>query len=495
MTEEVTENKDPSLHRLLFDAAWRGCKVWRSPDGSLYADISVGQSHKTVPIEAKGLFIAWLRAVFTNLTKGSIARIKMLEEVVAEFQARALMADNVVTPHLRIAGDDNVIYVDQGGDRPSYVKITPQGWTLERESPYRFVRNKGYLALPDPVAGPPLPSVLGEFIPCKNAEDMAMVVAWLVGAMKPEGPYPILTVSGEQGSTKSTALRVLKRILDPGARELRTPPENERDYVAAIKNTYVVGFDNVSVIKHWFSDAMCRVATGTSAVGGRKLYTDDDEASFTACRPQMVNGIPDFVERGDFIDRCIHINLVQPKEYLDDDTFWRKFNAALPTILGGLYDAASRALRDQAAVVLDYKPRMINFAKWIAAAEPAMDFPKGFILKAYKGNRAVATDKMMEFTPLALAIYAFLEKEMCYHGTYQELYARLATWTEPKNMPKSAYGLAVELRRLGPALRESGVDFRINGRTSKGSEKGRTSIELRRLTPPELPTGENQEVR
>ncbi len=468
-------------HRVLFDAAWRSCSVWATPDGDLYADIKVGDQLRTVSIGASGFFGAWLRQVYTNITDGSIARSDMLSEVVKEFQARALISGKVIKPALRVGGDDNTVYIDSCATTPRYYKITSDGWSVTDNSPYRFIKSNGALELPYPVKGPSLPATLGRFLPVRSEDDMALTVAWLVGALKPQGPYPILTISGEQGATKSTFLRVLKRIIDPSSRELYSPPSGERDFVSSVKNSFVVGFDNVSVIRHWLSDAMCRVATGTSALGGRKLYTNDDDASFMACRPQMVNGIPDFVERGDFIDRSIHINLVKPKDYKADDVFWREFEEALPSILGALYDAVACALKNQETVELTYKPRMINFARWVQAAEPATTFKPGRMMEAYKRNRIDATEKMLEFTGIAQGIKRVLEQQPKYEGTYQGLYDLLSTHMESKDMPKNAYGLASELRRIAPALRDNGIIFEIKGRLTGGckdSEKGRTAISI-----------------
>ena len=42
-----------------------------------------------------------------------------------------------------------------------------------------------------------------------------LIVAWLLMALRPSGPYAVLGIQGQQGSAKSTLSRVLKALVDP----------------------------------------------------------------------------------------------------------------------------------------------------------------------------------------------------------------------------------------------------------------------------------------
>lgn len=480
LTEE--EKLEKALHRQLFDAANNRCALWKTPDGELYADVLIGGTIKSVPIvgESKSLFVAWLRTLFSDLYGGAVCRRGIIDEVVSEFYGRALMSRVTIQPALRVAGTDNEIYWDLGTDDGKCIMITGDGWGVKERSPYKFMRPAGVLPIKRPVQGAPkLPILLRSFISVHSEEDMSLLISWLVMCMRPTGPYPILVFSGEHGTTKTSALKVLKRIIDPMSSELKEPPREQRDMVAAIRNQYVVCFDNISSIPNWFADSMCRVSTGAS-LGGRALYTNHDEATFTACRPQALNGIPNFVERGDFVDRCISITLASPKEYLEDSVFWTRFEKALPQIQGALLDAVSGAITRLPNVVLSYKPRMINFAQWAQAAEPSFDLLEGTFLRAYKKNRMSANENLLEFSPLAQSIYNMLQKDPYFYGTYQHLLSNLTVqYGLSLNSIKSPYILATELRRIAPSLRMAGIDYRLNGRVSNGRDKGKTQVELR----------------
>lgn len=103
-----------------------------------------------------------------------------------------------------------------------------------------------------------------------------MQVAWLFGCFHPRGPYPILILTGEQGSAKSTTARVLRSLIDPANPIARSAPYSEQDLVIAAKHNHVMAFDNLSTIKPAMADALCRIATG-GGFGTRKLHSDSDE--------------------------------------------------------------------------------------------------------------------------------------------------------------------------------------------------------------------------
>ena len=68
--------------------------------------------------------------------------------------------------------------------------------------------------------------------------------------------------SGEQGSAKSTFSAVLRSLLDPNTAPLRALPREDRDLFIAANNGHVLTFDNVSGLRGWLSDTLCRLATG-----------------------------------------------------------------------------------------------------------------------------------------------------------------------------------------------------------------------------------------
>jgi hypothetical protein len=91
--------------------------------------------------------------------------------------------------------------------------------------------------------------------------------------LRSDGPYPLLAISGEQGSAKTVLSKLLKALIDPNAAPERALSREERELMIAANNGYVFAFDNLSGLPSWLSDALCRLATGGS-FAVRQLYTD-----------------------------------------------------------------------------------------------------------------------------------------------------------------------------------------------------------------------------
>ena len=181
------------------------------------------------------------------------------------------------------------------------------------------------LSLPVPVRGGSI-EALASFFNLPTRSDFVLVVAWLLAALRPGGPYPLLAISGEQGSAKTVLAKVLRALVDPNAAPVRTAPREERDLFIAAGNGHLLALDNLSEIPAWVSDALCRLASGGS-FAVRRLYTDQDEMLFQAARPIILNGIEDVITRPDLADRAIFLTLphVQEERRRAENEIWRDF--------------------------------------------------------------------------------------------------------------------------------------------------------------------------
>jgi len=72
-------------------------------------------------------------------------------------------------------------------------------------------------------------------------------VGWLLGALRPTGPYPLLCITGIAGMAKTSACRVLQRLIDPNFADLRPFKKEDDMYIGAF-NSWVLAFDNISRI-------------------------------------------------------------------------------------------------------------------------------------------------------------------------------------------------------------------------------------------------------
>ena len=161
---------------------------------------------------------------------------------------------------VRTAQHGDSLYHDLCNDQWEAVEATKKAWQIITNSRVKFVRRNGMLALPRPVAGGKIDQ-LRQFIRATD-DDWPLLVSWLMAALRPVGPYPILLVTGEKGSCKSTACRLIRGLIDPNSVPIRDAPLDGQTLMIWAANSHVVAVDNMSKMLEWLSNAMCRLATG-----------------------------------------------------------------------------------------------------------------------------------------------------------------------------------------------------------------------------------------
>ena len=439
-------------------------ELFYSPEGKAYATFHVGDHEETWPVEGKR-FERRLRQRYYELRRKAPGA-QAVRDAVATIVARALFEGHEEKVFLRVAGHEGAVYVDLCNEAWEAVEITPAGWRVVAAPPVKFIRNSNSAPLPYPERGGSMDD-LRPFLNIRKESDFKLIVGWLVGALNPTGPYPLLEILGEQGTAKSTTERLLRSLVDPAVSPLRALPRSERDLVIAASLNWVLAFDNLSYVRSEISDAMCRLATG-GGFGTRTLYTDDEETLFNSTRPQMVNGINAVALRGDLQERSVSVILMPiPKEHRREERRFRaEFEAVRPRILGALFDAVSGALSKIESVSLEGLPRMADFAVWVTAAEPALGWEPGAFMEAYSGNRKAATEAALDGDPVAVAVEKFLNRIVSkeWSGTSQDLLEAL-TWQvsdeiqRSKSWPKAANILSRRMNRLAPLLRETGIVY------------------------------------
>jgi hypothetical protein len=373
--------------------------------------------------------------------------------------------------HVRVDGVESTIYLDLCDEQWRAVEIDTTGWRIVSSPPVRFRRAPGMQSLPVPVTGGSITN-LRSFLNIKSDADFVLVVAWILAALRNRGPYPVIALSGEQGSAKSTFSGLVRSVLDPNTAPLRALPREDRDLFIAANNRHVLAFDNVSGLPHWISVTFCRLATG-GGFAVRQLYTDQDEILFEAARPVILNGIEDFVTRPDLADRSLFLTLspIPEKNRRSEADLRAAFEAERPRILGVLLDAVIMGLNRLSQTQLEKLPRMADFALWAVACESAF-WPAGTFEAAYRTNRDEAVDSVIDADPVASAIRTMMVGRPSWTGTASDLLVvlvRTAGEREPKSKgwPQTPRAVAGRLRRAVTFLRKIGIEvmFSREGQT------------------------------
>ena len=380
---------------------------------------------------------------------------------VIQSRARFDAPERIV--HIRVGGLDDRLYLDLCDETWRAVEIDATGWRVIDKPPVRFRRAAGMKPLPIPVPGGSV-ETLRSFLNVQSDTDFVLVVAWALACLRNRGPYPVIVLSGEQGSAKSTFSAILRALLDPNTAPLRALPRENRDLFIAASNGHVLTFDNVSGLPAWISDTLCRLATG-GGFAVRQLYTDQDEVLFDAARPVILNGIEDIVTRPDLADRALFLTLepIPEERRRPEAELWAAFEAERPRILGALLDAVVEGLKRLPEIHLPKLPRMADFALWATACETAL-WPAGTFWSAYCDNLDEAVEGVIDADPIAAAVRAIMATRTEWTGTASDLLGALGEMagdrvTKSKTWPDSPRALAGRLRRAATFLRKVGIEI------------------------------------
>ena len=455
-------------------------ELFHDAGGNGYATVEIDNHQETWPLKSQR-FGQWLLRRF-YVDTGKAPGAQALTDTRATIKARAMFEGQTRSVSRRIARRQDTIYLDLCNERWEVIEITAAGWkTLPSDAaPVKFLRQDNAASLPYPENTGTVES-LRSLLNVKSQEDFRLLIAWLVGTLNPDGPFPVLVLQGEQGSAKSTTVRVLRSVVDPAVEPLRAPPRDERDLAIAASNNWVPALDNLSGVRPWLSDALCRLATG-GGFATRELYSDDREVLFSQKRPVILNGIDSLAVAGDLRDRSLVVELppIPPDKKRTEREFYRELEAVRPKVLGVLLDAVSAALRNLYRVELRELPRMADFAVWVAAAEETLPWESGAFMSAYTGNRLEADELALDSDSVAVAIRELMANHQSWGGTATELYAALVELVDEdvrrsKFWPAAPNTLSNRIKRIAPALRKAGIEYG-DERTPGGSRTRRKTL-------------------
>jgi len=363
--------------------------------------------------------------------------------------------------HVRFAAAGDALYVDLGDATGRAVKVSADGWEIDPAPPVLFRRSALTGALP-----PPVPGDLGEWRRFLNVTDeaWALLAGCLVSTLYPDIPHPILALTGEQGSAKTTTARQYIDLCDPSTAPLRAAPRDIGEWVTVAAGSAVVGLDNVSFIPAWLSDALCRAVTG-DGFPRRALYTDGEIVVTAFRRCIMLNGIELGALSADLVDRAAFVELQRipaERRRLDSDLA-RDFAAARPALFGGLLDLVAATMRHLPSVRLAGYPRMADHAKVLAALDRVTDYGA---LPAFLAVSGRAFQEAVEGDQVAAAVVRLMADRPKWSGELADLLDLLTDTLPrperpPKKWPADAARLSGRLRRAAPALRAVGFGVEL----------------------------------
>ncbi|MGE3975102.1 MAG: hypothetical protein AB7F59_11315, partial [Bdellovibrionales bacterium] len=328
-------------------------ELFHSTDNEQYATIKLNNHEETWALKSSE-FKSWLRQQYYSKS-GSVPSDKVFQDVLQTLEARAMFEGKQHRVYIRVAHHQDKIYLDLTNDSWQVVEVTSSGWKIINKSPVKFRRAKGMEPLPHPIDVRSPEKAINLLRPFVNVEsdcDFKLLVGWLLSILGTAGPYLVLVLYGEQGTAKSTTVKVLRSLADPNASPLRRPPKNTDDLMVMAKWNHIVAIDNMSSLPDWLSDDLCVLSTG-GGLSKRKHHSNDEEIVLDAKRPIIANGIDEFVARGDLASRSIFLSLPLIEGYArkSERDIWKLFADSKGLVFLALLSAVSVGLKNISSVV------------------------------------------------------------------------------------------------------------------------------------------------
>jgi hypothetical protein len=464
--KHVYDEKKISKAKLAFDLALSQCELFKGDTGE--AIVKINDIYCLVE---SVYFASWLITRFHETFDDIIGK-SQFGDTIHTLKGVAL-AQNETIPVFRRIGwndEDQTLVYYLGNQK--YVHINKNNWrVIEGDSCNLCCVQEPTLEIYDePVIADvnELWPLLRSFFNVKDG-DFSLILAWILGSFWPNGPYPIMIKTGEQGSAKSTGTEFCAKIVDSRKPALLRPPKKDSDdlYVSAFSR-HILAIDNVSYIDDGFSDDLCRLATG-AGFQKRKLYTDFETANFDGARPIILNSIISTIAgRGDLLDRAMVVEYQPMTQYLSSDLIMKRFSEVLPKVHYIIFTLLVEIINnlsfyEQSNLV---NSRMGAFENRIKASNIAWG---GYFEQNYNRNRSeinagfVAGDEVYE----ALIMYFESNSGTYWEGRATDLVKALKFGYDSKFRSVKAFGRHIE--RIKPNLRKSGINV-IKSHSRSGSK-------------------------
>ena len=453
--------RGPTQADILIDLA-QTAELFHTPDGTGFADLDINGHRETWPIRAKG-FRRWLARRFFEETGGAPSS-EALQSALNVIEAKAHFDAPERQVHIRVGGLDGRLYLDLGDETWRAVEIDATGWRVIDNPPVRFRRASGMKPMPIPVRGGSI-ETLRSFLNVQTDADFVLVVAWALACLRNRGPYPVIVLSGEQGSAKSTFSAILRALLDPNTAPLAglaargSRPVHRRQQRPCARLRQCVGPAGLDIghalppcHRRRLRGAPALFRSGRSAVRRRPAGDPERDRGYRhAARSRRSRRVPDAGAdpRG-----------APPP---GDRNCGRRSRPSARASSACCSMRWRRALSGCRETRLEKLPRMADFALWATACETAL-WPAGTFWSAYCGNRDEAVEGVIDADPIAAAVRAVMTTRTEWTGTASDLLGALGEVAgervaKSKTWPDSPRALSGRLRRAATFLRKIGIEI------------------------------------
>jgi hypothetical protein len=485
------------------------CKeLFRDQFESPYAAMTINGRTEVTCMNRKR-FKNYLGGIFYNAT-GKVPKSESITNALNILSYMAQFKGNMITLFERVASEaqTNILY-DLTNQNWEVIRVKPSGWHLESNPPIVFRRhgNEHAQVYPEEDYPKDIFDQFMELLNIKGEDNKLLMKCYIVTLFIPGIQKPILMLHGEQGAAKSTLQEIIKALVDPRAVATLSFPSEQKEMVQQLSHNYIAYYDNISQIREWISNILCRAVTG-SGFSKRQLYTDDDDIIYNYKRAIGFNGINLAATKADILDRGLIISLdrLTEEQQRGISEIWTMFYELRPKLLGYIFDILVKVLDmiENNPVKLGKLPRMAEFAIHGETVSRCMGNELNRFTDAFKKNRELQATQILETSPVAMVLNEFMEEYIhdynkdvvsvdmknhflfqkernnyTWHGAASELLTQLtikamnmAVSTKTRVWPGAPHVLSRRLREVRATLKEIGIEVEFEKDIGSNKTRG-----------------------
>lgn len=456
----AAENKEETKLDRMIDIVSSNGRLVMDQIGDVYFVLVQNKTQRVMPLEGSE-FKHWLQGEYYKAFR-SIINASNLDGIKSLCVCQALSNSRKYTVDIRILKAGEAIHYDLNNKQLSCIKITKDWWVHSLENMGFFKRVKNTDEQVVPIEWWDI-NTIWQYINISDADTRLLVLCTLVSLFIPDIQHPILMIHGEKWSAKSTFLMMIKRIVDPSAKDLLGLPGDLSGLVHTFLNDYILMYDNISGISNDTSDLLCRAVSGW-ALSKRMLYTDSEDIIYKFKKCICLNGINLEANQPDLLQRSIIVELepINLEARIPESTLWANFEQDRPAILWALFTVLSKAMAIYESLNdADYSfHRLADYNKWWEAICQALGYEKGKFTDLITANMKMHDDVATDSNVVASALREFMGWRSSWEWTAQDLRDHLynissskGVWkyipTTPQSFMKTLNRYKVNLENLG----------------------------------------------
>lgn len=512
-TTEEEKDTSKSFEKTLIELALENLTLFKDESGTPHALVKIKDYYDVLSIGLRegSRFKRYLIKLFYDTFDDCIVKAETINNVVQILHTSAEYEGKTIPVHLRGAWSNtetkDTIYYDLTDEKRRCVKITKDGWKIvDNQLEVLFKRYKNQLSQVEPSGFDAMDATDGIILDklvnlfnVKDSDNKLLLKCYIISLFIPDIAKPVLMLHGEQGSAKSTLQELVKMLVDPSYVKTFTFQRDSNEFIQQLSHNYIVYYDNISEIKEWISDLLCRAVTGSGS-SKRQLYTDDEDFFYNFKRIVGLNGINLGATKADLLDRGLIIQLErilkEKRRKLED--IWSEFEILKPKLLGYIFNVLLKVLqvKQKGGIVMsDGLNRMADFEEYAEIISRCMGYKEGEFLRTYQDNIGVQIDEAIAASPLSMAIVELMKDFVDNDGkiitvkeewndTPTKLSLELNEIAETtlkiniqrKSWPKSVSYLSRRLNEVKTNLREKSIEIE-----KYKDEKGNRKIKIRKV--------------